>query len=190
MTSSIMQLASDVAAILGETLALDCHPEESPFPDLEARVRLLAPECLKRLLLDTPKSQLENVRPLSGTVSVDKNGVGRLLLPDDFLQLVHIRMSDWERSVNSVTEFECEAFSQQRSSWTGIRGNRWKPVVTLDFDSVGQRCLLLYSCTKGAVLNSAGYIALPKISAQDTLEIPDTLYHPLVLKIAEMIKES
>ena len=46
---SIHEIASGVAAILGESLALDCRPEESPFPDIEDRVRIMAPAVLASL---------------------------------------------------------------------------------------------------------------------------------------------
>lgn len=46
---SIDQLAMDVAAVLGESLALDCHPAESPFPGIGDQVRILAPGALASL---------------------------------------------------------------------------------------------------------------------------------------------
>lgn len=46
MKRKITQIASDVATLLGESLALECAPEESPFPGIEQRVRLLVPAAL------------------------------------------------------------------------------------------------------------------------------------------------
>lgn len=47
---SLKQVASEVAALLGETLSEENRPEESPFPGIEIRVRILAPGILAALI--------------------------------------------------------------------------------------------------------------------------------------------
>ena len=52
------RLTSDVAAILGESLSLECQPDESPFPGIKERVRILAPGILARLLI-VPRDDID-----------------------------------------------------------------------------------------------------------------------------------
>lgn len=51
MKVTLEKLTSDVATLLGESLSLECQPEESPFPGIEDRVRILAPGLLSSLLI-------------------------------------------------------------------------------------------------------------------------------------------
>ena len=46
------KLAHDVATLLGESLSLECQSEESPFPGIKERVRILAPGILSNLLMN------------------------------------------------------------------------------------------------------------------------------------------
>ncbi|MCH5226058.1 MAG: hypothetical protein J1D77_08640 [Muribaculaceae bacterium] len=52
MISTFKQLAIEVATILGEPLLPDCQPEESPFPGIENRVRILSPSLLASLIFE------------------------------------------------------------------------------------------------------------------------------------------
>ena len=45
----------------------------------------------------------------------------------------------------------------------------------------------MYSSKPEATLEYALYIPMPKLGADDTLEIPDRLYYPLLKKLAEII---
>ena len=53
---TISQLALDVATLLGESLTLECQPEESPFPRIEDRVRILVPGLIHKLMIRSPDS--------------------------------------------------------------------------------------------------------------------------------------
>lgn len=180
----IRQLARDVAAIRGETLSLDCEPSESPFPDMEERVRLLAPGVLQKLVLEAEADTLSGLRQLTGTVEIDDAGCATLDLPDDFLRLIMVKMSDWEQAAREITEHSDLKAALGSSRWEGIRGNRQRPVVTTGYRANGRRCLRLYSSGAGAILETALYYPIPKVADDDTLEIPDILYHPLLEKLA------
>lgn len=182
---SINKTASDVAAVLGESLALECQPEESPFPDLEHRVRIIAPGILANLILEADTALTTDAKEYSGEVTLDNDGTGILPLPDDFLKLSAIRMSGWGKTVTEITGTDNRKHAMQRSVWKGIRGTPQRPVVTMDFDSEGKRCLKLYSCEKTSKLSFCRYIPTPDSAGENSLVLPKALYGPLILKIAD-----
>lgn len=69
------QLASEVAILLGESLALECQPEESPFPGIKDRVRILAPGILATILILPPPDIT-----LDGTIEISDKLYHQLLL--------------------------------------------------------------------------------------------------------------
>lgn len=54
---SLKEVASDVANLLGETLSPAGLTEESPFPNIENRVRILAPGILSDLIREMADKQ-------------------------------------------------------------------------------------------------------------------------------------
>ena len=188
MIVSISKLAKEVATLLGDAMELECQPAESPFPDIEDRVRILAPGLLKDLLLDEGNVVPEEAKSLVPAVSVDSEGVGVLILPADFQRLVSLKMSDWRRPVKKITDTDSNEYPMQGSKWPGIRGTPERPVVTAGFNHDGKRCLRLFSCTSSSQPEYLIYQGIPEVSNSDSMEIPSSLYFKLVREIASEIK--
>lgn len=183
MTSvSIKNLASDVATLLGESLALECHPQESPFPDIEDRVRILVRGTLANLIAEAKPEELSDGNPLMANPVTDSQGMVTITLPEDFHRLVCVKMSDWSRAVTEVSPGGTPLSNRQSSRWNAIRGTPQRPVAVMDFNSAG-RILKLYSSGKDAKLETGVYIPRPEISSGDTIEIPGAIYHALLSKL-------
>ncbi|MCH5228546.1 MAG: hypothetical protein J1F12_00945 [Muribaculaceae bacterium] len=181
----IEQLASDVAALKGEALLPECEPEESPFPDMETRVRILAPGILAVLLKESDLSDI-HTKNLPGSVTIDEEGVAGIPLPEDFLKLVCVRMSDWTRPVTHITGSEDADSYLQGSRISGIRGNPHRPVVITDYDASGKPMLKLYTTAKGSKLQTGLYIPRPVVS-DNSIDVPDGLYPRLLKEISSAI---
>lgn len=184
---SLKQLVSDVAALLGESTVLECSPEESPFPDLEDRVRILAPGILSELLRELPVEEISDIRRFPSEISIDREGCVTLPCPEDFLRLSYVKMSDWRYGVRHVSRDDSRESRCQHSMHVGVRGSRDRPVVTAGIDSSGCRCLKMFSSDENATLEQAFYVPVPVISADDTLQIPDILYIRLLRGIVRDI---
>lgn len=50
-------------------------------------------------------------------------------MPDDYLRLLSLRMSDWKRGVHATIPYESAEYSQLRSGFIGITGNPERPAV-------------------------------------------------------------
>ena len=48
--TTIKKLATDIATLLGESLAPEVSGSETPFPGIEVRVRILAPSFLAEII--------------------------------------------------------------------------------------------------------------------------------------------
>lgn len=182
MKVTLKQLASDVAVLLGESLALECRPEESPFPGMEERVKLMAPGVLADMIKNASAEELNPGNELPSTVSVSADGIVSLPLPGDFLRLVSVKMSDWQRDVTVVTGENDPALAMQWCRWRGIRGQPERPVVIIGRNESGERCLLMFSSSQDARLEYGRYMPYPRFDTTDSLDIPDRLY-PLLLNV-------
>lgn len=81
------------------------------------------------LLLSSTTTLLTNY-PITGMVIT--GGVGRVRLPDDFLRIAYVRMSDWNRPVNEAITEDSPDYSKQRNPYT--RAGTQKPVVAITND--------------------------------------------------------
>lgn len=182
----IKQLASETAAILGETLELECHPEESPFPNIEERVRVIAPLLLDSIILNAPADLLSGCKRLSASVEIDSKGVVSVPVPDDCLRIISVKMSDWELPVVNILSADHKALMYHGSRWKGIRGNPQRPAALLETSEKG-RILRLFSSEANAALESALYMSRSRVDSSDQLEVPDLLYPALMKEICNFL---
>ena len=183
-------LAQNVATLLGEPSALDCQPEDSPFPGIDSRVRILAPGILTRLLLESDPPPLSVAKPLETSATAGQDGVTEICLPKDFLRLICIKMSDWKCEVNSVISFSDPEFELQSSKWDGIKGNRSRPVALYQIREQNETLIRLFSSQPGTTLDYGWYIPIPVIDETDRIEVADELLFPLTELLVEKIKET
>jgi len=94
-----------------------------------------------------------------------------LPLPDDFLVLHSLRMSDWEREVTEVYPSDHWLTQLQGSRWHGLRGTPSRPLAFETLTKEGKRALRLYSSGKDATLASGWYLPAPKINESDEIDI-------------------
>lgn len=186
MKSSIRQLASAVATLLGEALELEGFPVESPFPDIEKRVRILAPVILSELYSEAPSASLPCFWPIETPFAVDSAGYARVELPADFMRLASLRLTDWKRPVTDVSS-SSTCRNMQASLREGIHGNPDRPVALLDIDPMGTRCLVLYSASPSSRLDHAFYIPVPAVDTSDCVTYPETFHAPILTRLEARI---
>ena len=114
-------------------------------------------------------------------------GVGRgmaiMPLPDDFLRLLRVRLSDWRRPARIIGDNEPMA-RWQASRFHGIRGNPERPVAVITMQPTG-RVAELYASYAGSQvrIHEAIYMPVPRIR-EHALDFPERLYEQLVERIA------
>ena len=146
---------------------------ESPYPSLADRIRANLEESVAQAILSTRKELLTGWRLLPDDgLTVADDGSVLLPLPDDFLVLHSIRMSDWEREVTEAYPSDHWLHRLQGSRWHGLRGTPARPVAFETLTEDGKRALRLYSSGRGATLASGWYLPAPKINDADEIDIP------------------
>lgn len=186
---SIDELASDVATVLGENIARDLQPEESGIPLIRERVRAMAPGILTELLMEWKPEEIDESNPITAEPMRDETGIVTLTLPDDFLRLVAVRMTDWDCTLYEITGMDNTRTSRERNGRDGAGGNPERPVALMDHGRDGRRRLRLYRSKAGSEVGTALYLPMPAINHDDTLWIPQRLYHRLMMRLAETIRK-
>lgn len=189
MKKSLKSIADEVALFLGELLILECEPEETPFPDLESRVSIMAPGILRKLIEQAPKERLSGWKTLKNCrFTVGNDGVGTLELPDDFLLFGNLKISGSNSHIRKVYRPEDPQTERLNSRWPGINGSIGNPVVVYSVSQDGMNALKIHLCGKDAAIEEGNYYPVPAADSSGKIEIPDSLYLPLIEEIAGTLR--
>lgn len=71
------------------------------------------------------------------------DGHGTLVVPEDFLRIVELRLKSWSQTVTSLMEAESQEAQMQACRWT--RGTPQKPKARLSTDSSGNRVVVYWT---------------------------------------------
>ena len=179
------EVAKDAATLLGEGIEAECEGPDSPFPDIEERVKLILPGILADLLLEADIGKISGWKRLPAEdLEITKDGTGSLSLPVGFLRLGTLRFQSWRRSLHGIADERAVKASFQASQWPGIKGCPSRPVITQGIGADGNRCLKIYGCITGDRLTEGWYLPYPEYDAGGCVEIPETLYSELLQKVS------
>ena len=112
-----------------------------------------------------------------------------LPLPDDFLRLLYLRMSDWPEAEPRLTDVGRETASL-REYWDSRPGVRRKvhPAVNTGYRD-GKRVLIIYGTVRGARLAEGGYLPRPREDGEGNLLFPPSLARELIDETVRTIKK-
>ena len=169
---------------------IDVH--DDPTLSINRMIATMLPMAVRQVLLTAPLAAIDTLRPLSGKLSwKQRPGVGMAFmpLPDDFLRLASIQLSDWQRPAHIITE-ESPEYDLQSSRFPGVRGNPNRPVAAIVRYSFGL-VAELYSSIGGenVTIRKALYVPEPHLDADHCIELPKTLFHDIMQLTAEMTSE-
>lgn len=143
-------------------------------------------------VIDCGKTSSLNLEEIDG-VSWGELSAWKALLPNDYLRLLTLKMSDWKRGVHATIPVESAEYSQLQSGFIGITGNPERPVVaeaqhigTLDNAVVQWRELEAYTSTTGEC-SEFRYCPIPMIDQDDCLEFPEKLMRHLVYQTGSFV---
>ncbi len=151
---------------------------------LDEIVRSKIEEAAQRIVSSAPAHLLDGGKPLGDAVFWGNDGSGRIMLPDDFMRLVVLRMSDWERPVHELLQETDPRYAMQFSRYRGIRGNPQKPVAAIVTRAEG-RALEFFACRDRTAHVAQGlYMAWPRVDRSGGIEIPERCYRATVYMAA------
>jgi hypothetical protein len=114
------------------------------------------PIAANEVLLSAPIHKLSATQAdVSGISTLNANGVCTIVLPDDYLRLVKVKLTEWSTPVSIPISVDHPLYRQQHNKYT--RGHQDKPVVA--YVEVGsEKRLECYSYTKNSTVESLLYI--------------------------------
>ena len=143
-------------------------------------------------VIDCGKTSSLNLEEI-GSVGWGELSAWKALLPNDYLRLLTLKMSDWKRGVHATIHVESAEYSQLQSGFIGITGNPERPVVaeaqhigTLDDAVVQWRELEVYSSATGEC-DEFRYCPIPMIDQDDCLDFPEKLHRMLIYQAASLV---
>ena len=193
MTYSVSQILHDVS------VRLDLDDCDQPLIAADTSARTVADIIIsqvewgaRQVIEEAPLTKLGTGIPIRGSVAWrGSHGMGMawLVLPDDFLRLLAIRMSDWQRDATIITADD-ERYQWQSSRFAAIRGNPQRPVAAIVTTPVGM-AVELYSSSAGdgVTLAKALYLPVPRIH-HGTISLPPLLYPDIIDRIATLTRQS
>ena len=191
MQTTLKQITRDVAVMLGEPLLPECEPEEGILPALDSRVRLSAPGVLAELILTLPAEMLTGWKTLTGcSLTVDGNGTGIITLPEDFLRLGSLRLTEMRAGIEKTLADDDPLKEVLCSEWAGVRGSVERPRAVLAPGPDGSRVIKIYSASPEAVIEEGYYISAPVFDGNDRMDVPDRIYGEFVKRLAGELKEN
>ncbi|MDE5789653.1 MAG: hypothetical protein K2H96_00290 [Muribaculaceae bacterium] len=192
MTVSIDEIVESVLVRLDESPAVldDAVEYGSPWFDLRALIRSVMVEASERVILTADSCDFGEWLPLSGVAvkmgTQDISSGSILRLPDDFMRLVYIRMSDWSENVTRIADSRDVAVSLRRHWLRRGGANHNTLAVALTYHD-GGRALEIFGSATGSSVEEGGYIPRPRLQDNEML-FPPSLKGSLIDKIVEIIK--
>jgi len=194
MLFSQQQLLSDTRIWLGH------NHEDSQLIAIEDPYTLSLDELIlskiemaaHRVLMDASWSMLVPGSPIRTRLAWRDSpgrGMAVLSLPDDFMRLLSVRLSDWKRPARIIAADNPSA-CWQSSPFAGVRGNPSRPVAVITSYPSGM-VAELYSSTAGPSVRlvEAQYVPYPRL-VDGFINLPEPLYHDVVALVAQLTMQS
>lgn len=142
-------------------------------------------EAARQVLSAVPGEALEGGHLLRGALFRDNKG-GWMPLPENYLRLIRLRLSDWERPVHEALSVSDPRYAQQSSRFGGIRGCRQNPLVFEVLRGSGP-ALELYPCSADSELSDAIYAPVPTIDSDGGIDLPWRCLNAVVNMTAALV---
>lgn len=184
MTMNIDSIVDDVALLLNLPPPSFTSPD-TPFSSaFRRRILLDLEECAAKALSSLPPETPLPVKPFpqSSLISHSDNEY-RLPLPDDFLCLRSLRMSDW--TVDSLHTFPADHWLLrfQSSGIETLAAASDRPLVFLDSSPDGKGSLRIFGSGPGASVAEGFYLPRPRINEAGEIDIPPAAYRALLAEL-------
>jgi hypothetical protein len=117
----------------GEGVQFNVESEPNIGDPYDLFINSILDEAAKKTLMSAPIHYIEPTDASSQTVTPDAGGdkIGYIVLPDNFLRLISLKMTDWEREVNEAITTYNPLYKLQRNQY--VRGGVAKPVAAFNW---------------------------------------------------------
>lgn len=182
------EIINKVKAILneiGEEETLSLLSEDTV--KIEEYIKTSIPDAVSLIQMNSPvrcvnkKSGILN----SPELTPDKEGKCIVSVPDDFVSLIAIKLSNWKKTCIVVHNMDSEVYKQQCNPYT--KAGCYKPVCVMGYDDSGNRVLMLYSANSMVKLDMFVYEAQYTSGSGLELNINEPIAQSICYMIASLV---
>lgn len=187
MKVRIKDIEERVIALLDENKSIieDRVEYGDPGMELPSLIRMIIPEAALKVVRETPIGDFrETVTYEFPRPELDGEGRKVVRLPDDFLRLARVRMSDWSRGVRVPLDPEGDAYSLRCGNSLRCR-RRQGPAVAITHRT-GGLALEIFGTGADSRITCFEYVPLPAVDGA-YIEIPAGLAEAVARTTAEMV---
>lgn len=179
---SLSELIAEVRIALDENAVQSAYLQSSADNlELDCIIEAKLPEAARDI---TETAEVSLLGPIAMPTEITRtDGGGILTIPDDFLRLVSLKMSGWNKAVTMVAGEGSDIELMQRNKYT--RGTAMKPVAVFGRDSSGNKVIEYFG--SGDTVECALYMPLPTVEGSGsnaTLSISRLLKPDIIRRAA------
>lgn len=170
---------------------IDCRDPD--IVDLHQIVEAHIEQAVADEYAETPTARLTDVqRDFSDCgifwhAAVAGHYSGHILLPDDFMRLVTLQMSDWTRAVYTAIDTTSAYYEPTQSRFAGISGNPERPTAAIVSMPEGQ-AVEFHSCLSAkATIIKASYIPTPRLDPNEGIDIAEGCIYGVIQRLNNII---
>lgn len=163
---ALEELVRDVRITLDENAEQSAYLRENRDNlELDELIAAKLPEAARDV---TEQSEVGLLEPVAMETAVTTTeGGGMLTMPDDFLRIVTLKMTGWNRCVTAIAGEGSDIDLMQRNKYT--RGTRMKPVCVYGHDAEGKRVIEFFGTA--TEVEKALYMPVPEVETVDGVEV-------------------
>lgn len=110
----------------GEGVVFDLEETPNVSDPYDLLINAILNEAAKRVLMNCPKHYLSPVKSnVTATPDTTDTKIGYIVLPDNFLRFISLKMAEWKRPVTDLTPVGTEEYFMQYNPY--VRGGIAKP---------------------------------------------------------------
>lgn len=196
MNYAVADIIKDVRITLDQNQAESILAADDDTLELDDIIRKKITEAAMRILREAPLRMIDGTIALPEPVTIeDADNEAQvsirsvIRLPDDYLRLAIVRMSDWKTPLRVAVLDTSDIYQTVTSEFDGIRPNQYRPLAVETEDADGPILELWGSSDAEATLEQGRYIGQPRVR-DGILNFPKLLYPALVNMTAALTAQA
>lgn len=195
MNYAVADIIKDVRVTIDQNQVESILAADDDTLELDDIIRKKTKEAALRILRDAPLRMIDGTIALPEPVTIEDEDSEHapvksvIRLPDDYLRLAIVKMSDWKTPLRVAVLDTSDIYQTVTSEFDGIRPNEYRPLAVETEDADGPILELWGSGDGDATLEQGRYIGQPRVR-DGILNFPKLLYDALVNMTAALTAQA
>lgn len=175
---TLSAIIQKVRAIMNEVSSEEeLHLLSEDTIKLDEYIKACIPDAINMVVEVAPLNLL-NPTAANSIAVTNSNGIGSIVLPEDFFRLVAIKLSSWFKAVSVVFPFGSTEYAVQHNTYTRAGVN--KPVCVFSYNSAGKSIIECFPGNGNVELFLYAKISVSSENDVSGLETPKEELFPVI----------